>query len=139
MALQLNIHKKENEQFRAERNKFLKNFRKIISQNNLNIISKIKNERKSIYNEYILNEQKKFNEKKNLIQNINKKRILSQENKKKNEYQKKIKLKKELIKKIKEENETRKNFEIGVNKCQNKSIEILERIRDINNSIYSLI
>ena len=133
IAIQLKKHRKENQELRTERNKCLKNFRDDVAKNNLNIISRIKNERKEIYNNYINQKNEKFNEKKNLIKNINKQRILSQENKKINEYEKKLILKKQLLKKIQQEEEKKKNYELGINQCQNQSLEIIERIRDLYN------
>lgn len=133
IEMQLKKHRKENQELRTERNKCLKNFRDDVAKNNLNIISRIKNERKEIYNNYINQKNEKFNEKKNLIKNINKQRILSQENKKINEYEKKLILKKQLLKKIQQEEEKKKNYELGINQCQNQSLEIIERIRDLYN------
>lgn len=135
IAIQLKKHRKENQELRTERNKCLKNFRDDVAKNNLNIISRIKNERKKIYNNYKNQEKKKFNEKKNLIKNINKQRALSQENKRINEYEKKLILKKQLLKKIEQEEEKKKLFDFEINQCQNQSLEIIERIRDLNNCI----
>ncbi len=135
IAIQLKKHRKENQEYRTERNKCLKNFRNDVAKNKLNIISRIKNERKKIYNNYKNQEKKKFNEKKNLIKNINKQRALSQENKRINEYEKKLILKKQLLKKIEQEEEKKKLFDFEINQCQNQSLEIIERIRDLNNCI----
>ena len=135
IEMQLKKHRKENQELRTERNKCLKNFRNDVAKNKLNIISRIKNERKKIYNNYKNQEKKKFNEKKNLIKNINKQRALSQENKRINEYEKKLILKKQLLKKIEQEEAKKKLFDFEINQCQNQSLEIIERIRDLNNCI----
>jgi len=135
IAIQLKKHRKENQEYRSERNKCLKNFRNDVAKSKLNIISRIKNERKKMYNNYINQEKKKFNEKKNMIKNINKQRALSQENKRIKEYEKKIILKKQLLKKIQQEEEKKRIIDFGINQCQNQSLEIIERIRDLNNYI----
>ena len=102
----LKQHKINNELYKNKRDNTLKNFRKDIAKNNFDIISKIKEKRK-----------------------------ISEEIKKENEYEKKLKLKNELLKKIQNEEERKKIYEEQCNKCQNESIEVLNRIKNIDEEI----
>ena len=131
----LKQHKINNELYKNKRDNTLKNFRKDIAKNNFDIISKIKEKRKNNYNKYLEYEDNVLKNKQKHVIYVNKQRALSQEVKKQNEYEKKLKLKNELLKKIQNEEERKKIYEEQCNKCQNESIEVLNRIKNIDEEI----
>ena len=131
----LKQHKINNELYKNKRDNTLKNFRKDIAKNNFDIISKIKEKRKNNYNKYLEYEDNVLKNKQKHVIYVNKQRALSQEIKKQNEYEKKLKLKNELLKKIQNEEERKKIYEEQCNKCQNESIEVLNRIKNIDEEI----
>ena len=135
MEKKLKEHKKNNDLFRNKRDMTLKNFRNNVAKNNFDIISKIKEKRKDNYNKYLVYEENQLRNKQEHVNFVNRQRTLSQENKKQNEYEKKLRLKNELLKKIKEEEQRKRNFELESNRCQNESMEVITRIKNIDEEI----
>lgn len=130
----INEIKSQNDKFREERDKYLKNWREYKAGQNNSVITKIKNERKTDYQRYLQRQEEEYNRKKNKIKEMHQHRALSAEMKKQEEYDKKLKIKMDLIKKIMNEEAKRKKLEEASTKVQNDTIELIGKIKKHTNN-----
>ena len=120
---------------KKERESSLKSLRTGKESSQREMLSKIKNERKREYEIYLENKQRDLNKKREMVKLIQQQRSHSIELKKQGEYNKKIQMKKQLLQKIIDEENKKAKYEEGVANYQNESVDIMNRIKEITDSL----